>query len=136
MSDAVGAHRLVALVTNVRAGRALLFDVGHFAVAAYIPVSSGDAAASHRREPEQSNETHRNPSSRAIAIGVPCCSSFHRDVRLAFFAENPRGRAQSKVGQSVPAVSDLPPCWIYDAKDLEPPRLERDLRLQRSFKGR
>ena len=46
---------------------------GNTAVAADIPVSSGDAAAAHRREPEQPNETHRNPSSGAIAIAVPGC---------------------------------------------------------------
>ena len=50
--DAVGAHRLIALVTGMTAGGAFFFDVGDLAVRADITVASGNAPAIHCREPE------------------------------------------------------------------------------------
>lgn len=58
MSDAVSAQGLVPLMRDLGAEGALFLDVFDFALGADLAVPATDAAAGHRLEPEQSDQTH------------------------------------------------------------------------------
>ena len=58
MRDAVSADGLIPLVAGLAALRALLLDVGDFAVGSDFPVPSGHTPTGHCREPKESDKAH------------------------------------------------------------------------------